>query len=190
MTPVGFELTPFRNGALSHRLRPLGQSVLICDQILTWMSAIPIDYVICTHTKNILDFSGQAPTRLRPWPVWLSLLQHMLQPYLTLVDAVWLQPRPKVLPHFAASLVQLMPRNAKCRWPARRGNICFCHCHRAQWMQRQPSAKAKSAFPLGSKSSALDALECPAQMAHTPAQHVFCHDHHAQWMQPAASVHK
>ena len=71
MTPVGLEPTPFRNGALSHRLRPLGQSVLICDQILTWMSAIPIDYVICTHTKNILDFSGQAPTRLRPWPVWL-----------------------------------------------------------------------------------------------------------------------
>ena len=28
VTPVGFEPTPFRNGALSHRLRPLGQSVL------------------------------------------------------------------------------------------------------------------------------------------------------------------
>jgi hypothetical protein len=28
MTPVGFEPTPFRNGALSHRLRPLGHSVL------------------------------------------------------------------------------------------------------------------------------------------------------------------
>ena len=27
MTPVGFEPTPFRNGALNHRLRPLGQSV-------------------------------------------------------------------------------------------------------------------------------------------------------------------
>ena len=27
MTPVGFEPTPFRNGALSHRLRPLSQSV-------------------------------------------------------------------------------------------------------------------------------------------------------------------
>ena len=27
VTPVGFEPTPFRNGALSHRLRPLGQSV-------------------------------------------------------------------------------------------------------------------------------------------------------------------
>ena len=52
------------------------------------------------------------------------------------------------------------------------------------------SAKAKSAFRLGSKSSARDALECPVQMAHTPAQHVFCHDRHAQWMQAAASVHK
>ena len=29
MTPVGFEPTPFRNGAFSHRLRPLGQSVLV-----------------------------------------------------------------------------------------------------------------------------------------------------------------
>ena len=28
VTPVGFEPTPFRNGALSHRLRPLGQSVI------------------------------------------------------------------------------------------------------------------------------------------------------------------
>ena len=28
MTPVGFEPTPFWNGALSQRLRPLGQSVL------------------------------------------------------------------------------------------------------------------------------------------------------------------
>ncbi len=30
MTPVGFEPTPLRNGALSHRLRPLGQSVDEC----------------------------------------------------------------------------------------------------------------------------------------------------------------
>lgn len=28
MTAVGFEPTPFRNGALSHRLRPLGQTVM------------------------------------------------------------------------------------------------------------------------------------------------------------------
>ena len=29
VTAVGFEPTPFRNGALSHRLRPLGQTVLV-----------------------------------------------------------------------------------------------------------------------------------------------------------------
>ena len=29
VTPVGFEPTPFRTGALSQRLRPLGQSVLV-----------------------------------------------------------------------------------------------------------------------------------------------------------------
>ena len=29
MTAVGLEPTPLRNGALSHRLRPLGQTVLI-----------------------------------------------------------------------------------------------------------------------------------------------------------------
>ena len=28
MTAVGFKPTPFRNGALSHRLRPLGQTVM------------------------------------------------------------------------------------------------------------------------------------------------------------------
>ena len=28
LTAVGFEPTPFRNGALSHRLRPLGQTVM------------------------------------------------------------------------------------------------------------------------------------------------------------------
>ena len=33
MTPVGFEPTPLRNGALSHRLRPLGQSVLVYNLI-------------------------------------------------------------------------------------------------------------------------------------------------------------
>ena len=32
LTAVGFEPTPLRNGALSHRLRPLGQTVLnVCD---------------------------------------------------------------------------------------------------------------------------------------------------------------
>ena len=31
MTAVGFEPTPLRNGALSHRLRPLGQTVLMAS---------------------------------------------------------------------------------------------------------------------------------------------------------------
>ena len=33
VTPVGFETTPFRTGALSQRLRPLGQSVLFGSKI-------------------------------------------------------------------------------------------------------------------------------------------------------------
>ena len=41
MTPVGFEPTPFRNGALSHRFRPLGQSVVVhmqgVAQSRTWL---------------------------------------------------------------------------------------------------------------------------------------------------------
>ena len=35
VTAVGFEPTPLRNGALSHRLRPLGQTVLFFDQLVT-----------------------------------------------------------------------------------------------------------------------------------------------------------
>ena len=31
VTAVGFEPTPLRNGALSHRLRPLGQTVMLVD---------------------------------------------------------------------------------------------------------------------------------------------------------------
>ena len=37
MTPVGFEPTPFRNGALSHRLRPLGQSVVVVN---VWIATL------------------------------------------------------------------------------------------------------------------------------------------------------
>ena len=33
MTSVGFEPTPFQNGALSHRLRLLGQNVLLLDDL-------------------------------------------------------------------------------------------------------------------------------------------------------------
>ena len=35
LTPVGFEPTPLRTGALSQRLRPLGQSVMGCRGALT-----------------------------------------------------------------------------------------------------------------------------------------------------------
>ena len=40
MTPVGFEPTPLRNGALSHRLRPLGQSVLGCRLTFVFSSFV------------------------------------------------------------------------------------------------------------------------------------------------------
>ena len=40
MTPVGFEPTPFRNGALSHRLRPLGQSVRCKEAIIKRFTAV------------------------------------------------------------------------------------------------------------------------------------------------------
>ena len=36
MTAVGFEHTPLRNGALSNRLRPLGQTVLVCVMKLVY----------------------------------------------------------------------------------------------------------------------------------------------------------
>ena len=40
MTPVGFEPTPFRNGALSHRLRPLGQSVRGTAKCISFLQCI------------------------------------------------------------------------------------------------------------------------------------------------------
>ena len=42
MTAVGFEPTPLRNGALSHRLRPLGQTVL----------TVCIDWQVCSLEKR------------------------------------------------------------------------------------------------------------------------------------------
>ena len=38
LTAVGFEPTPFRNGALSHRLRPLGQTVIVACKPVTQTS--------------------------------------------------------------------------------------------------------------------------------------------------------
>ena len=41
MTPVGFENTPFRNGTLSDRLRPVGQMVFcmlqLASSVLAWL---------------------------------------------------------------------------------------------------------------------------------------------------------
>ena len=47
VTAVGFEPTPFRNGALSHRLRPLGQTVLSkdCKQGLWYFELPPLPTV-------------------------------------------------------------------------------------------------------------------------------------------------
>ena len=50
VTAVGFEPTPFRNGALSHRLRPLGQTVL---------GALQDRYVIQGVPTSSLQLSSQ-----------------------------------------------------------------------------------------------------------------------------------
>ena len=74
MTPVGFEPTPFRNGALSHRLRPLGQSVVVVivliamckqpcsagtDDQETWKSHS------CNNVCTLLEASATNPEALR-----------------------------------------------------------------------------------------------------------------------------
>ena len=52
MTPVGFEPTPLRIGALSQRLRPLGQSVL-------GIARLGITYSqCCSHWSSKLHVSG------------------------------------------------------------------------------------------------------------------------------------
>ena len=60
MTPVGFEPTPFRNGALSHRLRPLGQSVL------AWQVGVAQSLYFCCFglLRGISDLA-QKVVRLR-----------------------------------------------------------------------------------------------------------------------------
>ena len=57
VTAVGFEPTPFRDGALSHRLRPLGQNCLgmvelpRCGNTTTTILAI-FDQTACMHRSN------------------------------------------------------------------------------------------------------------------------------------------
>ena len=55
VTAVGFEPTPFRNGALSHRLRPLGQTVL--DTLMRF---------------HFFLARSMAPRSWRFWPVRLA----------------------------------------------------------------------------------------------------------------------
>ena len=71
VTAVGFEPTPFRNGALSHRLRPLGQTVMLCGkfQIILfpgghWLLlkssfvAVPVPEISC-----LFSLVGRAPAQ-------------------------------------------------------------------------------------------------------------------------------
>ena len=68
MPAVGFEPTPFRNGALSHRLRPLGQTVLYeiaakKDFLLTSTTTpkrILGDFVKLLATQRRLEVYGDA----------------------------------------------------------------------------------------------------------------------------------
>ena len=68
MTPVGFEPTPFRNGALSHRLRPLGQTVLafsVLDPRLTapyFTPPLPAAMAVIPPDFRFVDLCrGKAP---------------------------------------------------------------------------------------------------------------------------------
>ena len=71
MTPVGFEPTPFRNGALSHRLRLLGQSVVADDSVRlisgrdpTWRAAMTKLWKPASH-QGICSGSGCVVNRVR-----------------------------------------------------------------------------------------------------------------------------
>ena len=56
MTAVGFEPTPFRNGALSHRLRPLGQTVMFGE-----LGSL----ALCSKGK-VCKSSASIVTRMKP----------------------------------------------------------------------------------------------------------------------------
>ena len=64
VTPVGFEPTPFRNGALSHRLRPLGQSVIdamfaVAFRISSWRAGALCAKFSPSHSPTANTFSFQ-----------------------------------------------------------------------------------------------------------------------------------
>ena len=58
MTAVGFEPTPLRNGALSHRLGPLGQTVLTC-RLAGWKVS-PVRYGFCFDGAFVGELAFQA----------------------------------------------------------------------------------------------------------------------------------
>ena len=62
VTPVGFEPTPFRNGALSHRLRPLGQSVVMIAGSYFDVSLLLLSRL---QTLDLLKIMNVNRTRIR-----------------------------------------------------------------------------------------------------------------------------
>ena len=56
VTAVGFEPTPLRTGALSQRLRPLGQTVLFAFDAILWMRAMTYAGHRATGTSGVLIF--------------------------------------------------------------------------------------------------------------------------------------
>ena len=66
MTAVGFQPTPFRNGALSHRLRPLGQTVMLFKKKVTSVS-LPLSLTSHSRSSVSLFFIFLAPLFSAPY---------------------------------------------------------------------------------------------------------------------------
>ena len=85
MTPVGFEPTPFRNGALSHRLRPLGQSVsggkIKVQDIYIYIYIYIFGHLI--YQRSHMQMGGSLPTAnagskcLRLYSNWSNMMWNL-----------------------------------------------------------------------------------------------------------------
>ena len=64
MTPAGFEPTPLRTGALSQRLRPLGQSVLLDASSIGFSASDRISKMLLGRVEEFSDFNRQLFGRL------------------------------------------------------------------------------------------------------------------------------
>ena len=76
MTPVGFEPTPLRTGALSQRLRPLGQSVpnVSCTCAITSASNIAThSAAMCVCARWDANNATIPPRASKPTSCWLAL---------------------------------------------------------------------------------------------------------------------